>query len=177
MTVDTKPFTADELLDLPADGWRYELVKGELRKMSPAGSRHGLIAARLIASLLRHVEQEKLGAVYSSETGFLIARDPDSVLAPDASFLRSERALDTDSYFPGPPDLAVEVISPNDRYSEVQQKTEEWLRAGVRAVIVVDPRRRIVTVHRPSGEIRVDEILDVEDVVPGWRLPLSKLFA
>lgn len=177
MTVDTRLFTADELLDLPADGWRYELVKGELRKMSPAGENHGDVAMIIGSDLNVHVRKRGLGKVYAAETGFLIARNPDTVLAPDVAFVRAERHLKTAGYFEGPPDLLVEVISPNDRYSEVAEKTEEWLRAGVRAVIVVDPRRRTVSVNRSSGVTHVEDILEVDDVVPGWRLPLSQLFA
>jgi Uma2 family endonuclease len=177
MTVDARLHTAEELLHLPDDGHRYELVRGELHKMSPAGSRHGLIAARIIASLLRHVEREKLGAVYASETGFLIARLPDTVRAPDAAFVRAERVVDTPGYFPGPPDLAAEVISPNDSYSDVEEKTAEWLRAGARAVIVVEPRLRTVRVYRTSGTVDVADVLEVEEIVPGWRLSLSELFA
>jgi len=119
MTVDTRFFTADELLRLPDDGYRYELVRGELRKMSPAGSRHGVVAAAIIGSLAPFVREHSLGKVFTSETGFLIQRDPDTVRAPDCAFVQTERFIDTPGYFPGAPDLAVEVISPGDSYSEV----------------------------------------------------------
>jgi Uma2 family endonuclease len=176
MTVDTHVFTAEDLLRLPDDGSRYELVHGELRTMSPAGSRHGRIAARLIIHLGSHVQVRSLGVVFTSETGFLIARDPDTVRAPDAAFVRTERVIDTASYFPGPPDLAIEVISPRDSYSEVEEKTIAWLRSGVTAVIVVDPSTRSVTVRRSSGAVIPADAIEVEDVVPGWRLPLAELF-
>jgi Uma2 family endonuclease len=176
MTVDTRVFTADELLRLPDDGYRHELVRGELRTMSPAGSRHGRIAARIIARLSSHVDERSLGTVYSSETGFLIARDPDTVRAPDAAFVRTERVIDTPSYFPGPPDFAVEVISPTDSYSDVEEKTLAWLRAGVRAVLVLDPSTRSAVVRRASGATIAVDAIEVEDVVPGWRLPLAELF-
>jgi Uma2 family endonuclease len=177
MTVDTRPFTADELLRLPDDGDRYELVRGELRKMSPAGSRHGVIAAELIASLGPFVRKHALGRVFTSETGFLIGRNPDTVRAPDCAFVTNERFVDTAGFFPGPPDLAVEVMSPGDSSTEVGEKTLEWLRAGARVVIVVDPRTRTVAVHRSSGATIATEAIEVEDVVPGWRLPLADLFA
>ena len=177
MTVDTRLFTADELLDMPADGWRYELVRGELRKMPFAGVKEGAVSTNMGASLYVFVSAHDLGTVYAAGTGFILARNPDTVLAPDASFVRSDRDVDTDGYYPGPPDLAVEVISPNDRFTDVEEKTAEWLRAGVRAAIVVDPRRRSVKVHRSSGFMQVDDVLEVEDVVPGWRFPLSELFA
>lgn len=175
MTVATH-MTADELLRLPDDGSRYELVQGELRKMSPSGAHHARVAARVITRLSNHVEREQLGAVYSSEGGFRLSRNPDTVRAPDAAFVRADRVADTLSFFEGPPDLAVEVVSPGDRYTEIEEKTLDWLRAGARAVVVVDPRTRSVRVHRSSGAVTVADVLEVDDVVPGWRLPLDELF-
>jgi Uma2 family endonuclease len=176
MTVATL-MTADELLRLPDDGWRYELVQGELRRMSPAGGVHGHIAARLIASLINHVEENGLGHVYASETGFRIARDPDTVRAPDAAVVRSERVVETAGFIEGVPDAAFEVTSPNDRYSQIEEKTLEWLRAGTRVVVVVDPATKSVRIHRLEGAINADTTLAVEDVIPGWKLQLAKLFA
>jgi Uma2 family endonuclease len=177
MTVDTRFFTADELLRLPDDGYRYELVRGELRKMSPAGSRHGAVGARILIHLGSYVQQHSLGTVFNSDTGFLIGQNPDTVRAPDCAFLRKERFIDTPKFFPGPPDLAIEVVSPGDSYSEVEEKTQEWLVAGAGAVIVVDPRLRTTHVHRSSGSVKVTDAIEVDDVVPGWRLPLAELFA
>ena len=176
MTVDTRVSTADDLLRLPDDGFRYELVRGELRKMSPAGTRHGKIIVRITVRLGSYVEAHRLGETYSADTGFQLARNPDTVRAPDVSFVRAERVVDTAAYYPGPPDLAVEVISPSDSYSDVAEKTVEYLRAGTRAVIVVDPRTRIVRVHRAGGATDAVDILEVDDVVPGWKLPLAEIF-
>lgn len=144
--------------------------------MSPAGSRHGVIAARIIAHLGSFVGQHRLGEVFTSETGFVIARNPDTVRAPDCAFVRSDRFVDTSAFFPGPPDLAIEVISPRDSYTEVEEKTREWLRAGVRAVVVVNPATNGAVVHRLDGVAMAADAIDVEDVVPGWRLPLAELF-
>ncbi|HEX6096461.1 MAG TPA: Uma2 family endonuclease [Thermoanaerobaculia bacterium] len=180
MTVDARLFTADELLRLPEDGSRYELVEGELKKMSPAGGKHGRIAHRLSLRLGSYVEQHRLGVVYSSDTGFILSRSPDTVRAPDIAFVRKERAVDTDGYIPGAPDLAIEVVSPSDLYSEVVQKTNEYLRAGTQAVVVVDPWKRIVQVHRLSGAetiaTNVTDVLEVADVVPGWKLLLDDIY-
>src|SRR6266576_3300819 len=96
-------FAADELLRLPDDGWRHELVRGELRKMSPSGARHGRVAAEIVGSLIAHMKRNQTGAVYSSETGFRITRQPDTVRAPDAAFVRSERVTETAGFFEGPP--------------------------------------------------------------------------
>jgi Uma2 family endonuclease len=176
MTVTTF-MTADELLQLPDDGWRYELVRGELRKMSPSGARHGRVAAEIIASLGAYVKEHRLGAVYAAEAGFRISRQPDTVRAPDAAFVRSERVVDTASFFEGPPDVAFEVTSPGDTYSEIEEKTLDWLRAGVLAVVIVDPRTASVRVHRSSGATIVTDAIEVEDVIPGWKLSLSEVFA
>jgi Uma2 family endonuclease len=168
--------TADELLRLPDDGWRYELVRGELRKMSPSGARHARVAAQIIASLVTHVKENRLGAVYASEAGFRISRQPDTVRAPDAAFVRAERVVDTAGFFDGPPDAAFEVISPGDTYSEIEEKTLDWLRAGARAVVVVDPRTESVRVHRALGATNVTDVVEIDDVIAGWKLPLSEVF-
>lgn len=177
-----RPTTADELLRMPDDGFRYELIAGELRKMNPAGGQHGRVAMTVGLSLAQHVRANDLGAVYAAETGFRIASRPDTVRAPDAAFVRKERTDemgDVQGYLPGAPDLAVEVVSPGDSYSEVVEKAFDWIDAGTRLVMVVDPRRRNVTLYRSREEIRVlsgDEVLDGGDVVPGWRVPVRELF-
>jgi Uma2 family endonuclease len=177
MTVDTRLFTADELLEMPDDGFRYELVEGELQKMSPAGTDHGRIGAIIGAHLLTFVRERRLGTVYSADTGFLLTRDPDTVRAPDAAFVRTERVVRTPRYFPGAPDLAIEVLSPNDSYREVELKTREYLRFGARAVVIVEPDTRTVRVFRQGQPIQdVTDVLTIEEVVPGWTLPLSEIF-
>jgi Uma2 family endonuclease len=173
--------TAAELLLMPEDGFRHELVRGELRTMAPAGSEHGVIAMNVGASLHEHVRAHGLGRVFAAETGFKLASNPDTVRAPDAAFVRMERvgeAGENGSYWPGPPDLAVEVVSPGDTYHEVLDKVLEWLEAGARMVIVIDPRRRVATVHHPRNEARIlgeDGVIDGGDVLPGWRVALREL--
>lgn len=176
MTVDTRAFTADELLQLPDDGSRYELVEGELRKMSPAGSKHGAITHRISVRLGAFAEQHRLGQVYSSETGFVLSRNPDTVLQPDVGYVRRERVVENDEFFPGPPDVAFEVISPSDRYTEVDEKKDRYLSAGTIVVVVVDPRRLKVQVHRTSGVTNVAGTLTLDDVLPGWSMTLDDIF-
>ena len=184
MTVLTQSITAEELLKMPDDGFCYELVKGELRKMAPASHKHGKVTVRLTWRLAQHVETHRLGIVYAAETGFIIARDPDTVRAPDVSFIRQE-VLDQsgepdEAYWPGAPDLAVEVIPPGDTYTEVEEKIADWLEAGTRMVIVINPRKRMVKVYRSPGDVRLlteNDTLDGADVVPGWQMAVKDLFA
>jgi Uma2 family endonuclease len=182
MAVEPKLMTAEELERLPADGWRYELVRGELRKMPPVGFEHGGSTGRFYASLAVYVWSHKLGEVVVGEPGFLLTVAPDTVRAPDVAFVSQERweaAGRVRGYWRGAPDLAVEVISPNDLYTEVDDKVATWLEHGVRLVFVVNPRRQTVAVHRPGQPVRIlagDDLLDGEDVVPGWTLPVGDLF-
>ena len=183
MSTTIQPMTAEELLMMPKDGFRYELVKGELKKMSPAGFNHGVVGMSLGVLLAQHVKANKLGVVCLAETGFKIATDPDTVLAPDVSFVRRERIPQSGlpkAYFAGPPDLAVEVVSPGDTKKEVSEKVEDWLAAGAQAVWVVNPQRLTVTIHRPQMEavtLGEDDELDGQDVVPGVRCRVAEIFA
>lgn len=180
--LETRLVTADELLALPDDDHRYELVRGEVRRMTPSGARHGVLAARVAELLGAHVRAHDLGVALGAETGFQLASDPDTVRAPDAAFVTRERLEATgmvEGFWPGAPDLAVEVISPGDSYTEVQEKALGWLAAGSRMVLAVDPRRRTVTVYRSASDVRVlaaDDAIDGGDVVPDWRVPLAELF-
>ena len=167
---------------MPDDGSRYELVRGELRTMKPAGHPHGRVAMRIAWPLAQHVEERGLGTVYAAETGFLRARDPDTVRAPDAAFVRREHVEEvgeTEGYWPGAPDLAVEVVSPGDAYTEVEGKVAEWLRSGARMVIVVDQSNRAVKIHRSLTAVAVlteDDEIDGAEEVREWRLPVRRLF-
>ena len=174
--------TAEELLAMPDDGYRYELVRGELRKMAPAGHVHGREGNRVNVSLSNHVYENDLGETYLAETGFVLARSPDHVRAPDVAFVRRERVEevgDAEGYFPGAPNLAVEVISPNDRYTQVEEKVADWLNHGALMVIVVNPRNRTVQVHTSNGvtELTEADTLDGGDVVPGWSMPVADIFS
>jgi Uma2 family endonuclease len=175
--------TAEELLRLPDDGYRYELVRGELRKMAPAGYLHGRVAINLTTPLDRHVRDHNLGVICAAETGFKLASNPDTVRAPDVAFIRRERVQevgDVEGYWPGAPDLAVEVISPSDTYVDVQEKVFDWLEAGTRMVILVMPRKRAVTVYRSLTDMMMlteHDTLDGADVVPGWKIPVRELFS
>lgn len=184
MTTRAKPITAQELLHMPDDGLRYELVKGELRRMPPpAGEGHGYVAGEMLGELRNYVKANNLGRVYAAETGFQIAADPDTVRATDAAFVRRERVEEAGrvrGYRSGAPDLAVAVTSPSDTHAQVMEKALGWLDAGCRMVLVADPKQRTVTVYRSRENIRIltgSDAIDGADVVPGWSLPVADLFA
>ncbi len=174
--------TAEQLLRMPDDGYRYELVAGELRKMTPAGWRHGLVGGRLRSLLGGHVLQNELGEVFLAETGFLLARDPDTVRAPDIAFIRKGRLPahpPEEAYWPGAPDLAVEVVSPGDTVGEIDEKVKAWLDAGAVMVWVVNPKWQNVTVYRSATDIKVlteNDELAGEDTVPGFRCRVGDIF-
>ena len=183
MAIIHQLITAGELFRMPEDGFRYELVQGELRRMSPDGFHHGRLIMNIATPLDQYVRQHKLGLVCAAETGFLLASDPDTVPAADVAFIREERIphdAEVEGYWPGAPDLAVEVVSPNDLYTEVDEKVTDWLEAGTRMVVIVNPRKRTVTVYRSLLQIvvlREQEVLDGRDVLPGWKLPIVDIFA
>lgn len=171
--------TAEQLLRA-GDIGRCELVRGKLVMMVPAGGEHGDIAYELGYRLGEYVRPRKLGKILAAETGFLISRRPDTVRAPDVAFVRAGRLTISRGYIPGAPDLAVEVLSPDDRPGYVREKVAEWLEAGTRAVWVVDPRARTVAVHEAGRKPRVlaeSQVLPGGDVLPGFELPVREIFA
>lgn len=174
--------SAEELLRLPRGRARFELIEGELTVMEPGGAEHGAVAAMVAALLLPYVRENDLGIVFGAETGFvLVPGNKPTIRAPDAAFVSREnvdRLGRTDKYWPEAPDLAVEVVSPGDSFSAVNEKALAWLEAGTQVVIVADPALRTVTVYRP-GEVltrRGQEAVDVGDVVAGCAPTADALF-
>ena len=134
-------------------------------------------------ALAQFVKAHALGVVFGAETGFTIASDPDTVRAPDVAFVRRERMPESGlptGYWPGAPDLAVEVISPSDTYTEVEQKVIDWLDAGTRMVLVVNPRTRTITVyhsHTDVTRLTLSDLLTGGEVLPGFTCAVSEVFA
>ena len=171
--------TAEELGNLPDGPYRHELIKGELLTMPLPKHEHMRVAANLTIILGQHARSKRLGDVYA-EGGFKLESDPDTVLGPDVSFVARDRiSLSPEGYHAGPPDLAVEVLSPGDRKGKVEHKLSLWLEFGTRSVWLVNPSRRTVEVISASGERSLlhetDELVD--DTVPGFRVKVSEIFA
>ena len=172
--------TAEELLRLNLPNKRTELVRGALVVREPAGYQHGDVAMRLAAAIFAHVEAHGLGRVFAAETGFTLARNPDTVRAPDVAFISAARLPDPPprGFAELAPDLAVEVLSPDDRPGEVLAKVGDWLNAGARLVWVVDPARVIVRVYRADGSESIvgeTDALRGEDVLPGFEYQLNAI--
>ena len=172
--------TAEQLLHAPDLG-RCELVRGALVMMTPAGFEHGRVGNLLAALLTDFVRRRGLGVVTGPDTGFLLERNPDTVRAPDVAFVEKSRlpAKKITSFFPGAPDLAVEVLSPDDRASEVLAKVQAYLAAGCKVVWVVDPETQIVSAHDSAGRVvkwTGTAAISGEPLLPGFELPLADLF-
>lgn len=173
--------TADDLLELSADGFYGELIRGELCEDMPPGIQHAEIVARLIPLLLPFVNERNLGRVMG-DGGVRIERAPDTVRAPDLAFFTSERLppqVAVPGYADVVPNLVVEVHSPNDRRWRLHDKAHMWLYYGAEVVWVVLPERRSVDVYR-SGQhpIRLSgtDSLDGLDVLPGFHCQLDAIF-
>ncbi|HEX5167234.1 MAG TPA: Uma2 family endonuclease [Thermomicrobiales bacterium] len=173
--------TAEDLLALPDDGKRYELVEGELQEIAPASGPHGRDGGRIFGRLQQFTEQHDLGVMYLSDTGFQPGHDPVTVRCPDISFVRKSRLPETDEYgvVPFAPDFVVEVVSPSNTVNEMTRKVQEYLEAGTEIVWVVEQMRRQVTVCTtgPFAQIRRDgDTLDGGEVIPGFALPVTYIF-
>lgn len=182
MAVQIKLITAEELERARQNDKHVELVKGEIVEMPPAGHYHGGVGMSLAWRLAAFVEPNKLGQVYLAETGFILSRNPDTVRAPDISFVSAVRIAQQErqeGFFGGAPDLAVEVVSPDDTDTVVQEKVLDYLNCGTKLVWIVRPRLKTITIYRSPTEVRVltlTETLGGEDVIPGFVVPLREIF-
>ena len=182
LTTASDLLTADDLLRLSADGVRGELIRGALSETMPAGLRHGQIAGRLTVRLGSFIESRNLGVYAASDSGVWLERDPDTVREPDVAFFSSEKSPPDErvtGYAEVAPDLVVEIVSPTDRLSAVNDKALMWLRYGARLVWVVRPEERLIDVHRDGHPVvTLDEsaAIDGHDVLPGFSCAVREVF-
>ncbi len=177
-----REMTVEDLYVMPDDGLNYELQAGVLVSEPLSGGRHGWVTAAIAEILRAYVRKHRLGVVLAGDSGFILARKPDTVRGPDVAFVsreRFERSGDTVKAFVGAPDLAVEVLSPSNTPAAMHAKVADYLAAGTRRVWVVDPEAQTVTVYRSllaPYRLGEDETLGGDDVVPGFRVRVGEFF-
>lgn len=181
MVVSSKGMTAEEFCQLPQDDTFQELIWGEVHTSPPPFAPHGLTSGKTHAALAAFLKTQELGALMI-HTGFCVERDPDTVLAPDLSFVRTERLepMVEAGYSDLVPDLVVEVVSPSDSARAVDRRMREWLRLGARLGWAANPKTQSISVYRPGTDpllLRPGDILDGADVLPGFSCPIRDLFA
>ncbi len=180
--IELKLTTADELLRLSSNGFRGELIRGELCETMSTGLEHGEIVANLVYELQRFVKPERLGRVAASDIGVWLERDPDTVREPDIAFFSATRIpvdVRVSGYAEVAPDLVVEVVSPNDSTNEIYDKARMWLSHGVRLVWVIYPETRTIEVHPRDGAVTIlgdADTFDGQDVLPGFTCNVSEIF-
>ncbi|MBV9470604.1 MAG: Uma2 family endonuclease [Abitibacteriaceae bacterium] len=174
--------TADEFFTMSFPDGRAELIQGEVFQMSPAGGEHGTLAMRLGGRLFAYVETHKLGEVCAAETGFIIARNPDTVRAPDTAFISNERLTGVTrpkKFWPFAPDLAVEVVSPGDTAEEIEQKVKDWFSGGTRLVWIAYPSSQTIHIYHSAISVQIlqkGDVLTGDDVVPGFSCAVADIF-
>ncbi len=182
MTTAKKLLTADDLLALPDDGMRRELIRGELIEMPPAGDDHGFVGNEASWRMSAFIHQHGLGRGRMAETGFRVEVEPDTVLAPDYAFISYERLANRPErrgYAQVVPDLVMEVFSSNDRQPQMNRKIRRWLDAGVRLVLVIYPVPQEVHAHYDNDttqQFGIGDTLTLDPVLPGFACPVAEIF-
>lgn len=179
MSTETKLVTIEDVVKL-GDESRCELIRGELIELSPAGASHGRIITEIARQLGNYLSDKSIGECYTADTGFVLERDPDTLLGPDIAFVESGRIPDPEptSFFEIPPDLAIEVISPSQSITEMNDKTWLWLSGGTAAVWLIDPKRESFTDCRLENQQVVTREVDALEhpLLPGFALVKPGLF-
>ena len=173
--------TGEEALALGNIG-PYELIEGRIVRMSPTKHPHGKHEYRLAKILGDFVDEHLLGEVQTGEVGIYVRRNPDTVRAADVLFISTARLAQAspNSFLDVAPELVVEIVSPDDRWSEIRRKIREYCAAGVNLVLVVDPEEQTITAHRSPTQTHTyttADTLTLEDILPGFSVPVSELFS
>lgn len=173
----------DQFLALCADDdGIYELIRGEVVQLTPAGEDHSEIESETFFLLRSFVKEKGLGTVWAGDAGFILEKEPYTVRSPDVAFISKARLStprNRKSFFPGAPDLAVEILSPTDSLKAAESKAMMYLRAGGSVVWILDPKDRSCRIYRRDEAVRVlgpEDDLDAEPVLPGFRCPVARLY-
>lgn len=172
--------TVEELADVAGDR-RAELIAGRFVPMPPTGWPHASAEADISGELRQFVKRRGLGVVLSGEAGIIIRRGPDTVRGADVAYISNERLAQAapEGYLDVAPELIVEIVSPNDRWTDITAKLEDYFSIGVELVWVVDPQRRRVSCYRGPTELALlgpGDTLTAEPMLPGFELSVSELF-
>lgn len=178
-----RPWTVDDLWALIDDENRYELVRGELMMMGPASPVHGRYASRIDRALGTYIEEHELGEVYTAEPGFQLQPEPEPIVrVPDVAFLCKDKIPPPEQqagFWSVAPDVVIKIISPSESTQQIQEKVQDYLTAGTGLIWLVYPSTQTVTEYRAGGQVRhltLDDDLDGDEVVPGFRYSLRRLF-
>lgn len=180
MATTTRPVTADDLQALGEDA-HVELIRGAIHEMSPSKPLHGFVSGNFAMELGLYGRQAG-GRILTGEAGYLLERDPDTLLVPDVAYVKTDRLPPRDQwnrYCEVAPDVVVEVLSPSNSPAEMDRKVATYLAAGVPLVWVADPVPQRITAHRPGMApqiLEIDDVLDGGDVLPGFRVPVRTFF-
>jgi len=181
-TTSTALMTAEELMELPDDDLRHELINGELITMPVPRLPHGRIEARLGVPLAQFVWDHDLGEAYFGDAGFQLTWNPDTVVGPDIAFISKERlkeVAEVTGYWQGPPDLAVEVYSPGYRPGKVSERIARLFNTGTKQVWIAHVKHGTVTVYRSISDATTfsgSDYLESPDLFPGFRISLDRIF-
>lgn len=175
-----EPLCVEDMELLRDDDHRYELWEGDLWRMSPTKKRHGRGAARIAVKLGAYLNANQIGSLYIAQVGFRVGPGR-TLVCPDVAYVCHERdaPVGDDEFFPYAPDIAIEVLSPDNTWPKVRRKARAYLANGARLVWAIDPRRPTVTVYRPGAEaqlLRGEDVLSGEDVLPGFAVRVADLF-
>src|SRR5258708_38686554 len=183
MDIQQKVYTAQDLWELShrvGERKRFELLRGELIEMSPTGEAHGILTAWLSHLILGYVDANGLGEVLGAETGFRLSDTPDTIFAPDIAFIsESRRQTTTEKYLRIAPDLVVEVVSPGNDATEINEKIEAYFASGTRLVWIVYPKTKTIYVYSSAENVQIltaNGMLTGADVLPGFSLPVGEVF-
>jgi Uma2 family endonuclease len=183
MATVTELLTAAEFASRPDPGYPEELVQGRIVTMPPPTPRHGQICSKANRLFGAFADEHDLGHVLCNDSGVITERDPDTVRGPDVSFYtyaKVPRGKIPKGYLDVVPDVVVEVLSEDDRWTDVLEKVHEFLAAGVAVVVVLDPQTEGATIFRPDQpprELGPDDELTIPDLLGDFRVAVGRFFA